>query len=202
MGGPSTTANPRGSRKCLASRTPMPPATRPGYPGTRRAGNLPGGRYLAVSARWECNRLCSRTGRWADFSPTAEIFYASVAVLITDLQPALATHPDGDIPPSYPAVLAELTEYAQAKISRAVYYKRLREAPGEDNYKKRFHNGPNIPLSDAVLFPEDWEIIFARRRLPALIRPSASSFLRMWPAYELFFPQQLWAVMMRIFLGC
>lgn len=44
-------------------------------------------------------------------------------------------------------------------------------------------------------------MVFTRRHLLALLRPGASYFLRGKPADEPFFPQKLWAVMMRLYLG-
>lgn len=43
---------------------------------------------------------------------------------------------------------------------------------------------------------------FVRRRFRALLRPGANAFMRERPADEPFCSQQVWAVMMRLYLGC
>ena len=83
-----------------------------------------------------------------------------------------------------------------------MFHKRLGEALSEDDYKARFDSGSNNPRADATLCQEDWDMLFSRRRLLALLRPGANAFLRMRPTDEPFCPQQLWAVIMRMYLGC
>ena len=82
-----------------------------------------------------------------------------------------------------------------------MFHKRLRDALDEDAYRARFSDAFRPPPTAATLNRADWDMLFARRRFLALLRPGANEFLRQRPADEPFFSQQLWAVMMSLYLG-
>ena len=135
-------------------------------------------------------------------SASVNQIFSKVATLVTALQPSLAAPADGVLPPTDPKALADLPESSQTILSRAVFHKSLRDALEEDAYRARFVDSPKPPPTDAALNTADWEMLFARRRLLALLRPGANAFLRSRPADEPFCPRELWSVMMRIYLGC
>ena len=95
-----------------------------------------------------------------------------------------------------------MPESTQTILSRAVFQKRLREALREDEYRTRFGN-PAAPVPPSLDLPaEDWDLLFSRRRILALLRPGANSFLSTRPADTPFCSTDMWSMMMRIYLGC
>lgn len=72
---------------------------------------------------------------------------------------------------------------------------RLRDALRDYDYRARFCDAEKITPTAAVLCPNDWEMLFTRHRLLALLRPGTTLFIRARPADEPFCPQQLSAVM-------
>ena len=83
-----------------------------------------------------------------------------------------------------------------------MFHKRLRDALDDDAYTARFSDAFRPPQAAATLNAAYWDMLFARRRLLALLRPGANAFLGQRPADEPFCSQELWAVMMRLYLGC
>ena len=82
-----------------------------------------------------------------------------------------------------------------------MFHKRLWDALDEDAYRARFSDVFRPPPTAATLNTADWDMLFARRRLLALLRPGANAFLRQRPADEPFCSQRLWAVMIHLYLG-
>ena len=135
-------------------------------------------------------------------APTTASIHAVADKLLHALQPSLAAAAGGVLPPRDPLLLSGMPESTQTILSRAVFQKRLREALREDEYGTRFCN-PAAPISPSQDLPaEDWDLLFTRRRILALLRPGANSFLSTRPADTPFCSTDMWSIMMRIYLGC
>jgi len=137
-----------------------------------------------------------------EHAPTAANIHAVARRLVDDLQPALAATAGGVLPPSDPLLLSGLPESPQTVLSQAVFQKRLREALREDEFHRRFSN-PRAPVPLSKELPaEDWNLLFTRRRILALLRPGANAFLSTKPDDTPFCSTDMWSMMMRIYLGC
>lgn len=135
-----------------------------------------------------------------DHSPTVGAIFSSVAPLIFSLQPSLAAPEGGFLPLRNPHLLAELPDSTQKILGQALFYKRFRDAPREDDFRARFCEASKPFIMSAVLSQPYWDMLFARRRPLAILRPGSNNFLRDRPADESFCPHELWSVMMRLYL--
>lgn len=112
------------------------------------------------------------------------------------------TQADNVLPLSDPCLLAEFPVPTQRILRQAVFHRRLREVSKEHAFRARFIDAVR-PLSVTDVFcAANWEMLAPRRRIFSILRPKANAFLRARPDEEPFCPQEVWSVMMRLYLNC
>ena len=137
-----------------------------------------------------------------DHSPRIGEILTSMEPMIENLQPYLSPSVGAALPPSDPHLLAELPASTQKILSQAVFAKRFKEVAREDDFKARFDERDKARNTGAPISETEWEILSSRRRILAIMRPGANTFLGARPMDEPFCTKELWSIIMRMYLGC
>lgn len=117
-----------------------------------------------------------------DHAPAVEAIHAKDRPVIDALHPSLAAAPDGILPPRAHLLVSGLPEYMQAIIGQSVFQEILRDAEGDEKFRRRLCD-PKLPPLEApfALSKElpavDRSLFFTRRLMIDLLCTGTNSFL-------------------------
>lgn len=154
-----------------------------------------------------------------------DFIYAEAQPLIDTLHPSLAVEKDGVLPRRDPLTLSDSLKSTQTVLSQAVFQKRLRDALQVNEFcslsfdpdssverlrdalrKYDFRSLLFDPGSSMAPFKElpgeDWDLIYTRRHILALLRRGANVFLPTKTEDAPSFSTVMCRVMIRLYLGC